>query len=71
VTDAGSSSGRTTQYRFSRPGGVEIETVDLNGDDWAETYARELSASQNSPVVIHRLRGIVDWEYVTEVDERA
>lgn len=71
MADTEPFSGRTTQYRFSRPGGVEIETADFNGDNWAEAYARELSASENSPVIIHRLRGIVDWEYVTEVDERA
>ena len=56
-------------YRFSRPGDVEIETRDLTGAAAAETYARELSNAQQTPVIIKR-HDYVDWEDVTEVDER-
>ena len=69
MTDTGPSSAKTWLYRFSRPGGTEIETRELDGDDTAETHARELSKAQGSPVVIER-RDHVDWEYVTEADER-
>jgi hypothetical protein len=70
VTDTESSSGRTWRYRFSRRGDIEIESRELDGDDAAEVYARELSKSKDTSVVIKR-HGIADWEYVTEVDERA
>jgi hypothetical protein len=69
VTDTEPSSGRTWLYRFSQPGGVEMETCELSGDDAAETHARELSKARESPVVIER-HDHVDWEYVTEADER-
>jgi hypothetical protein len=69
MTHTDPSSGRTWLYRFSRPGGIEIETRELSGDDTAETYARELSKSQVVPVIIER-HDHVDWEYVTEADER-
>ena len=58
----------TWRYRFARPGDVEIETRDFEGDDAADTYARQLSKSLQSPVVIQRWHG-VSWEYVTEADE--
>lgn len=70
MTDAESSKGRTFRYRFSRPDGQEIETRDLANDEDADRYARKLSRSQVIPVVIHRLLGHVDWEYVTEADDR-
>ncbi len=70
MSDAEPSFGRSWSYRFSMPGGAEIETREFNGDDTAETFAVELSQSHESPVVIHRLRGTVDWEYVTEADAR-
>jgi hypothetical protein len=69
MTHTDPSSGRTWLYRFSRPGGIEIETRELSGDETAETYARELSKSQVVPVIIER-HDHVDWEYVTEADER-
>jgi hypothetical protein len=69
MTDTDPSSGKKWLYRFSRPGGTEIETRELNGDDSAETYARKLSEAQVTPVIIKR-HDTVDWEYVTEVDER-
>ncbi len=69
MTHTDPPSGRTRLYRFSRPGGIEIETRELNGDDAAEIYARELSKSQVVPVIIER-HDHVDWEYVTEADER-
>ena len=56
-------------YRFSRPGGDEIERRELNDDESAEMIARELSRAGEVPVVIERF-GHVDWEYVTEADER-
>jgi hypothetical protein len=71
MTDVGSSSNRLWTYRFSQPGGTVVETGEFNGDDTAETRARELSISNDVPVVIHRKSAHVDaWEYVTEVDER-
>jgi hypothetical protein len=69
MTNTEPSSGKTWQYRFSRPDGVEIETCELNRDDAAEAHARELSKAQESPIVVQR-HDMVDWEYVTEVDER-
>ena|SRR5215469_13085376 len=70
VTDDGPSSGRQWEYRFSRPlHDEEIEVRDFDSDDAAEAYARELSTSQEIPIVIER-HGFVEWEYVTEVDER-
>jgi hypothetical protein len=68
VTDT-ESAGRSWRYRFSQPGDIEIEIRDLNGDDAAETYARELSTAQQIPIIIKR-HDHVDWEYLTEVDER-
>ncbi|MGH9106166.1 MAG: hypothetical protein ACRDZX_10080 [Acidimicrobiales bacterium] len=56
-------------YRFSQPGEVEIETCQLDGDEAAEDHARELSKARQCPVVIER-RDHVDWEYLTEADER-
>lgn len=70
MTDTEPSSARTWQYRFSRPGHIEVETRELGGDDPAETHARELSKAQDSPIVIER-HDHVAWEYVTEVDERS
>jgi hypothetical protein len=66
VTDIDPSHGR---YRFSRQGNVEIETGQFASDEAAETYGRGLSKAQDAPVIISR-HNIVDWEYVTEVDER-
>lgn len=62
--------GPTHQYRFSLPGGEEIGTDEFADDGAADTRARELSKAKDQPVVIHRLRGHVDWEYVTEADAR-
>jgi hypothetical protein len=70
MTDAEPSSGRRSLYRFSRPGAIEIETGEFNGDDTAETRARELSKTNATPVIIRRHQHGDDWEYVTEVDER-
>lgn len=69
MTNSSQSSRRTWQYRFSRPGNVEIDTIELDSDDAAETHARELSKTSQIPVIIER-HDLVDWEYVTEVDER-
>lgn len=69
MTDTGPSSARTWLYRFVRPGNIELETRQMSGDEAARTYARELSKAQDSPVTVER-HDRVDWEYVTEVDER-
>lgn len=70
MTDTEPSSGRTWLYRFSRADDVEIETRHFDGDESAESYARELSKAQDTPVTLKR-HNHVDWEYVTEVDERS
>jgi hypothetical protein len=69
MSNTGPSGGKTYLYRFSRPGGIEIETRLLDDDESAESVARELSKAQEVPVVIER-HDHVDWEYVTEADER-
>jgi hypothetical protein len=69
MTDTGPSSPITHRYRFSRPGGAEIETRDLDSDEAAEAQARELSKGQDTPVIVEH-HDHVDWEYVTEVDNR-
>ncbi len=69
MTDSGQSSGKTSLYRFAVPGGTEIETRAFDSDDAAETYARELPKARETPIIIER-HNHVDWEYVTEVDER-
>ena len=58
------------QYRFSLPDGEEIEAGEFADDDAADTRAHALSKAKDQPVVIHKLRGHVDWEYVTEADAR-
>lgn len=66
------SSGPKSTYRFFLPGGAdiqEIERIELDSDDAAEEHARSLPQAKESPVVIER-QGHVDWEYVTEIDER-
>lgn len=68
MTHTGPSSGSTSLYQFSLPGGIEIETRDLEDDDAAAAYARELSRARQDAIVIKR-HDHVDWEYVTEVDE--
>jgi hypothetical protein len=70
MTDTGPHPAKASRYRFSRPDGAEIEIQELDSDDAAEMVARELSKAQDIPVVIERF-GHVDWEYVTEADERA
>jgi hypothetical protein len=72
MTDSEVSVGREWSYRFTKPDEVEIATRDLNGDEAAESLARELSKSANTPVVVHRLQRLANsWEYVIEVDERS
>jgi len=69
MTYTGPSSAKTSRYRFSQPGDIEIEITEFTDDDAAEMYAREISTSRQIPVIIERY-GHVDWEYVTEADER-
>ena len=69
MSNTAPSSGKTSLYRFSKPGGIEIETRDLGSDETAEEHARELSKTQEAPIIIER-HNHVDWEYVTEADER-
>jgi hypothetical protein len=72
MNDTASTSGKVWRYQFSNPDGSVLETGDFKGDDTAEARGRELSKSNDAPVVVHRHSGHVDaWEYVTEVDERA
>jgi hypothetical protein len=68
MTPTEPSSGSTSRYQFSLPGGVEIEVRELADDDAAAAYARELSNARQDAIVIKR-HDHVDWEYVTEVDE--
>jgi hypothetical protein len=71
MTESEPSVGRQWSYRFRQPDGVEIATRDLNGDNAAETLARELSKSAGGPVIVHRLQRLANsWEYVAEVDAR-
>jgi hypothetical protein len=70
MADTTPNPGPIHQYRFSLPGGEEIETDEFADDGAADTRARELSKAKDQPVIIHRLRGHVDWEYVTEADAR-
>jgi hypothetical protein len=69
MSHTGPDGQKTWLYRFSRPGGVEIETRELASDESAEEVGRELSRAQEAPVVIER-HDHVDWEYLTEADER-
>ncbi len=41
----------------------------MDSNDSAEQYARELSKARQDPVVI-QYHDLVDWVYVTEVDQR-
>ncbi|HTT90565.1 MAG TPA: hypothetical protein VMF65_13520 [Acidimicrobiales bacterium] len=68
MTDTGPHPAKSS-YRFSRPDGTELEVRELDNDEAAEMIAREISRAQAVPVVIERY-GHVDWEYVTEADER-
>jgi hypothetical protein len=69
MTDTGPHPAKSSRYRFSRPDGTELETRELDNDEVAEMIARDISRAQDVPVVIERY-GHVDWEYVTEADER-
>jgi hypothetical protein len=69
MTDREQSSGRTWRYRFSLPGGEEIEVREFDSNESAEQYARELSKARQEPVTI-QYHDLVDWVYVTEVDQR-
>jgi hypothetical protein len=72
VTNAEPSSGKLWSYRFTQPGGPEVETSQFTADAAAEARGRELSTLHDTPIVIHRHSAHVDaWEYVTEVDERS
>jgi hypothetical protein len=72
MTNVEPSSDKLWSYRFSKPGGSVVATGEFNSDEGAETRARELSKSNDAPIVIHRHSGHIDaWEYVTEVDERS
>jgi hypothetical protein len=69
MPDTWSSSGRTWRYRFTRPGGAEVETGEFPRDEAAIARAREISTSMKEPIVVERY-GRVDWHYLDEVDER-
>jgi hypothetical protein len=70
MAEHGTNAARNRSYRFTEPGEVEIDVAEFADDEAAEAYGRALSESREVPVVIHKLIGAVDWEYVTEVDER-
>lgn len=70
MADPTAQPGPTHRYRFSLPDDEEVETGEFADDAAADTRAREISRSKDQPIVIHRLRGHVDWEYVTEADAR-
>jgi hypothetical protein len=69
MTDTGASSGRTWRFRFSLHGEEEIEVRELDSNEAAEDYARELSKARQEPITI-QYHDLVDWVYVTEVDQR-
>ena len=69
MSNSGHPSSTASLYRFSEPGDIEIETRQLDDDDSAESYARQLPRAQETPIIIQR-HDHVDWEYVTEVDAR-
>ena len=69
MTGSDPSQGGTALYRFLQPGGIETEQKRLPGDEAAEDCARELSKEHQAPITVQR-RDDVDWEYVTEADER-
>jgi hypothetical protein len=63
-------SGGSPLYRFLQPDETEVEQRQLLDDDAAEEHARDLSKARQTPITIER-RDDVDWEYVTEADERS
>ncbi len=69
MPDTPPPSGTTWRYRFTRPGGDELESGAFPDDEAAISRARELSTSNGEPIVVER-HGVVDWHYVDEVDER-
>jgi hypothetical protein len=69
MTHTEPSSERTWRYRFSLPGGEEIEVRELNSNEAAEDYARELSKARQTPIRV-QYHDLVDWVYITEVDQR-
>ncbi|HYA44752.1 MAG TPA: hypothetical protein VED59_04035 [Acidimicrobiales bacterium] len=68
MTNSRPSSAQGSLYRFLQEG-TEVEEREFLGDDAAEEHARELSKAKQVPITIER-RDHVDWEYVTEADER-
>jgi len=70
MTGTDTSAGRTWRYRFSVDDDHELEEQQLGGDEAAEAHGRELSKARQAAVTIKR-HNHVDWEYVTEVDERS
>jgi hypothetical protein len=69
MSESGSAAAKTWRYRFSRPDDEEIEVGEFASDEAAEAHARTISKAQEMPVKVGR-HDHVDWEYVTEVDER-
>jgi hypothetical protein len=70
MADVRSPTGGSSLYRFVQPDGAEIEQGPFPDDEAAEVHARELSKARQTPITIER-RDHVDWEYVTEADERS
>ena len=72
MTDQPGTAAHLWRYRFTKPDGSEVESIELVDDATAESHARELSSAGASPIRVHRHSGHVeDWEYVIEVDERS
>jgi hypothetical protein len=66
---SGPPSRRIRRYRLSNHDQGEIEIIEAQDDEAAEAHARSVSKARKMPVIIDR-QTIVDWDYVTEVDER-
>ncbi len=69
MTDFRRSAGQPSLYRFVQAG-TAVEQREFPGDDQAEEHARGLSKARQAPITIER-HDHVDWEYVTEADERS
>lgn len=70
MTGVGPLGAGTALYRFLQPDGTETDQQQFPGDEAAEDYARQLSKAKQAPITVER-RDDVDWEYLTEADERS
>ena len=70
MADLQSPAAGTSLYRFLQPEGTEVEQQQFTDDDAAEEHASDLSKARQTPITVER-HDHVDWEYVTEADERS